>query len=257
MVDDSPKKYYSRIAIAIATYFGGPIAAGILARRNFINMGKNKFATYSIPVGIVSTFLVFVLIFSVPENILDKIPNSLIPTVYTAIIYAFIDWLQGPTLKSHKENNGTFYSLWKALGVGIMCLAILLGILFSYFYFFSDDFDTNKYESEIAQVNQNEEKALELYDLIDMGDVQVCVRFIDSVGLPAWKANIQILAAMDTIEGLYDEFILQDKILENYNLLRIQSYEWIRKSLVENTHIYDHVIDSLDLKMAKEIQKLE
>jgi len=257
MVDDSPKKYYSRIAIAIATYFGGPIAAGILARHNFINMGKNRFATYSIPVGIVATFIVFVLIFSVPENILDKIPNSLIPTVYTAIIYAFVDWLQGPTLKSHKENNGAFYSLWKALGVGAICLAIILGILFSYFYLFSDDFDTNKYDSGIAQVNQNEEKALELYDIIDVGDVQVCIHFIDSVGLPAWKSNIQILSAMDTIEGLYDEFILQDKVLENYNLLRIQSYALIRKSLVENTHIYDHVIDSLDLKMAKEIQKLE
>ncbi|GGH15012.1 hypothetical protein GCM10011418_16380 [Sphingobacterium alkalisoli] len=33
---------YSQRAISIATYLGGPLAADILARQNFINLGEEE-----------------------------------------------------------------------------------------------------------------------------------------------------------------------------------------------------------------------
>ena len=37
------KELYTQRAIGIATFFGGPLAAGILVRRNFINLGNEQY----------------------------------------------------------------------------------------------------------------------------------------------------------------------------------------------------------------------
>jgi hypothetical protein len=36
-------KLYSKRSISIVTYFGGPFAAGILVRQNYISLGKDQF----------------------------------------------------------------------------------------------------------------------------------------------------------------------------------------------------------------------
>ena len=41
-------KFYSQKAIAIASYFGGPLAAGLLIRRNYINLGMEKEGRYTL-----------------------------------------------------------------------------------------------------------------------------------------------------------------------------------------------------------------
>lgn len=40
-------KFYSLRSISIATFLGGPIAAGILIRRNFLNQNDDKKAVNS------------------------------------------------------------------------------------------------------------------------------------------------------------------------------------------------------------------
>ena len=99
------KKLYSQRAIGIATYFGGPLAAGILIRKNFINLNKERQGLNALIIGIISTFILFAGIFSIPENIIDKIPNALIPLVYTGIIYLIVEAIQGKDLKEFKENK--------------------------------------------------------------------------------------------------------------------------------------------------------
>ena len=150
---------YSQRVISIATYFGGPLAAGILARQNFINLGKEQLGKNALIIGILSTILLFVGIFSVPDHIMDKIPNAVIPLVYTGIIYLILEKFQGSELKEHKENNRPFYSAWKATGIGAVCMLILLGGIFGYAFLSPDDFDTKKYDNGIAKFNKNEEKA--------------------------------------------------------------------------------------------------
>lgn len=127
---------YSQRAILVATFFGGPMAAGILARQNFINLGDEKRGNQAFYIGIIATVLVFGLLFSLPQEWIEKIPRLAIPTVYMGIIYFLIQKFQGNELEHHKENQAPFYSLWKAFGIGLLCLLAMFVALFLYAFFF-------------------------------------------------------------------------------------------------------------------------
>lgn len=254
-------KLYSQRAISIATFFGGPLAAGILARQNFINLGKDDYGKYSLIIGIVSTILIYLGIFSLPEPIIDKIPNVLIPAIYTGIIYFIIERLQGSELADHKNNNGEFYSAWKAAGIGAICMTILLIGIFGYVYsksgviFPTGKFDV-QYDNGIARFNKNEEKALTLFTILESDSSSKSISFIDKVGIPTWEENLQILEELDKIDGLYPQLKKQDQILRNYCNLRIETFKLIRKALVENTNAYDQQIENINKKIDLEVSKL-
>lgn len=248
---------YSQRAISIATYFGGPLAAGILARQNFINLGKEQLGKNALIIGIISTILLFVGIFSVPDYIIDKIPNPLIPLVYTGIIYLIIEKYQGSELKEHKEKNRPFYSAWKATGIGAICMLFLLGSIFGYAFLSPDDFDTKTYDNGIAEFNKNEEKALQLFSIIESSSPDQAISHIDTVGLPAWKQNLVILDNLDKIEGLYDQFKKQNETLRQYSKLRIETFILIKKALSENTNSYDEQIEKLNEQIENVLKQLQ
>lgn len=250
-------KFYSQRAIAIATYFGGPLAAGYLARQNFINLGKADYGKYSMIIGIISTLLIFIGIFSTPEYIIDKIPRMLIPLVYTGIIYLIIEKLQGKELKEHKGNNGEFYSAWRAVGVGSICMVILLGGIVGYAYLSPAKFDTSKYDNGLALFNKNENVALELFNFIESSPPQKSIEFIDKQGIPTWKSNLLILSDLDKIDGLYDQLLKQDQVLRNYCNLRIEQFQLVRKSLVKNTKAYDSEFLKIARRIDDEVAKLK
>ena len=255
-------KLYSQRAISIATFFGGPMAAGFLARQNFINLGKEDYGKYSMLIGIVSTLLIFAGIFSIPEHILDKIPNILIPTIYTGIIYLIIEKLQGKELSDHKINKGEFYSAWKAAVVGAICMVVLLIGIFSYVYattgvvFPNGKFDV-QYDNAIERFTRNEEKALILFSLLETESPEKSISFIDSTGIPIWEENLGILDDLDKIKGLYKPLKKQNQVLRNYSNLRIESFKLIRRALQENTNVYDQQIESINHKIDLEISKLK
>jgi hypothetical protein len=249
-------KLYSQRSISIATYFGGPLAAGILARQNYVNLGKEQAGMYSLVIGTLSTLLLFAGIFSVPEDIMDKIPSALIPFVYTGIIYLIIEKYQGAILKSHKENKRPFYSAWRATGIGGICMVILLAGIFGYAYLAPESFDTKKYDDGIAQFNVNEEKALQLFTLLDKGNKEEIISHIDQIGIPSWQQNLTILTNLDKIEGLEKQFITQNEILRKYTLLRISYFELIRKAVDENTVKYDAQLQKINSDIEAELKKL-
>lgn len=250
-------KFYSQRAISTATFFGGPLAAGILIRQNFINSGKDEYGKYALYIGIFSTILLFAILFSIPEQIINKIPSFIIPAIYTGIIYLIVEYYQGQTLKNHKEKHGQFYSGWKAAGIGAICtIFIMLGV-FGYIYTAPEDFDTSKYNNGMAEFQKNEEKALELFNLIDTINPYKAIDFIKETGLPTWQKNIQILDELDNIDGLYQEIKNQNKILREYCQLRIKSYELISKALTQNTNIYDLKITQINNNIGDVLKQLQ
>ena len=255
-IQDIKLRFYSQRAIVIATYFGGPLAAGYLVRQNFINLGKEDYGKYALIIGIISTLLIFAGIFSIPENIIDKIPNALIPGIYTLIIYFIIEKLIGKELKEHKKNNGEFYSAWKATGIGAISMVILLVGVFGYAYLAHDNFDTKKYDSQLAIFTENEGKALVLFDKIETSQRQSLLKFIDSEGLPIWEANVKILDDMDKMEGIYDQLVIQDGILRNYCNFRIEQYQLIRKALISDTKVDEIEMQKIVKKINDEVAKL-
>jgi len=78
-------KFYSQGAIAMATFFGGPLAAGILIRENYKKFNDAKNGNRALIIGIISTILLFGFIFLIPESIIEKIPSPVIPAVYTRV----------------------------------------------------------------------------------------------------------------------------------------------------------------------------
>lgn len=123
------KKLYSQKAIGIATFFGGPMAAGYLVKKNYESFGQESHAKKAFFIGIISTLLLFAGVFSIPEHIIDKIPNAIIPAIYTGIIYLIVEKLQGQNLKEHLESGNLFHSTWKAVGIGIVNMIIILLII--------------------------------------------------------------------------------------------------------------------------------
>jgi hypothetical protein len=252
---ESTKQLYSQRSIGIATFFGGPLAAGILVQRNYINLGNESHGTQALYLGIFSTLALFLGIFSLPEELVDKIPNSVFPAIYTLIIYFVVEKLQGKELKEHQEQNGQFYSAWRAAGIGVICMAILLGGIFGYAYYSAEDFDTAKYDKGLAEVQQYEAEALELFS-IKMATPEQAVDFIETSGIPNWRKCIQTLNRMNSIEGLTDDFKKQNQILLDYYKLRIEMYQLIRRANLEDTNLYDSQIEILYKKITTLMNQL-
>lgn len=251
------KELYSQRAIGIATFFGGPLAAGILVRRNYINLGNESYGKHALSIGIISTIILFGGLFSIPEHVLDQMPGSILPAIYTIIIYFTVDKFQGKQLKEHKNGNGVFYSAWKATGVGFVCMLLIIAGVFGYVYTLGDDFDTERYDKGLAEFFKNEETALGLFELDEASPKREVTSFINRKGIPNWEKNMRILNDLDRIEGLTDQFKRQNEILREYCTLRIQSYRIIEKAILEETDKYGSEIEMLNKKIEEQISKLE
>jgi hypothetical protein len=128
MKNTSPKVFTNK-AISVATFFGGPIAAGLLMAKNFNTFGNETAARNSVFWGIISTALLFAGIFSIPEPLMNQIPNSLIPGIYTLIIAFLVEKLQGQQIKEFIAAEGTKASNWLAARYGLLGMLIMGAIL--------------------------------------------------------------------------------------------------------------------------------
>ncbi|GAB4181100.1 MAG: hypothetical protein Kow00108_17700 [Calditrichia bacterium] len=249
-------KLYSQRSIAIATYFGGPLAAGILIRQNALNLKREKQALNSLLIGIVSTFLIFFGIFQIPEEIIDKIPNAIIPLIYTGIIYLIVEKIQGNDLKIHKKNNGDFYSAWRAVGIGTISMIIITGFIFGSIFLEQTNWDQDKYDSGLTKFINNEEIAMQVFEMLDKYPKQEIVSFIETKGIPKWEENIKILDELKKIENLPVEYQEQINLLSEYCELRIQSFKLMSKAISEESSSYDSKIIRLHARINEIINKL-
>ncbi len=250
-------RLYSVRALWIATFLGSPLAAGILLRKNFIGLGEAKKGTIALWLGILSTILLFGSLFVLPEAAVEKIPNQIIPLLYTAGIYFAAKHYQGKALEAHQANGGAFYSAWNAAGVGALCLIGIFVVIFAYVFIQPTTYDTARYEEGMAKFSANEEEALTLYASLGAGETEGVNAIIQQKGIPAWQQNIQILKEMDAIEHLPAELQEQNKLLYAYCQLRLEVYALIDKALVENTDQYDARIEAKHAEIEAILDQLQ
>lgn len=247
---ETSKKFYSQTAIAIATFFGGPLAAGYLMKKNYDTLDQPENGKKALIIGIVSTILIFIGIFSIPEPIIDKIPNALIPAIYTGIIYLIVEKLHGKILKSHKASGGKFYSGWKAAGVGAIAMVILTASIFlslmitGYLSNIQLNFDSETYDREIAKFSDNENKAIAVFNVIETQTPEYLVNEFNKA-LALWKENLAIVERLNEIENLPKEILDQNTKLLKYCELRIKHDELIVKAISENTDKYVSEIEQI------------
>lgn len=82
---------YSQKAIGIATFTGGPIAVGYLIHVNYLALDKPDEGKKALLISIIATIALLGVIFLVPENIIEKIPNQLLTLMYLGIIYMIVE----------------------------------------------------------------------------------------------------------------------------------------------------------------------
>lgn len=255
-------RLYSQRAITIAIFLGGPLAAGYLAQQNFIMLGKENYGRYSLIIGILSTVLIVAGLFSIPESIIDKIPNAVIPLVYTAIIYPIIEKFQGKELKEHEDNGGAFYSGWKAAGISAVCFIFVLVFVAMAAFIAGDlsktkaNFDVSTYDKEIAKFVENEKEALKVFNVVETSKPDYLIREF-SKDLVLWKENKGIVRRLNSIENLPQKLLDQNTKLIKYCDLRIQHHTILIKTISEQTDKYVPEIEKVGSEIDQILKELK
>ena len=248
--------FYSQREIGFATFIGGPLAAGYLIRENFNTLNNPDEGKKALIIGIIATIIMFTGIFMTPENIMDKIPNQVIPFIYTGIIYLIVERLHGKILKQHKENKNEFYSGWKAAGIGFISLIIMSVGIFGYAFLAPVGAEYEMYDTELAKFSKNEEETLVFYDHIDTETNRTLIKELENKVIPKWKENVEIIKGSNQIENLPTELIQQNNILLEYSELRIKAFELFKKAISEDSDKYSEQLQQIHVEIDKQLEKL-
>ena len=127
---------YSPGQVVAGTFLGAPLAGGLFLASNFRAMGEEDLAKASNQVSFGLTVLTMVLAFLVPE----ETPNSLIPGVYTAGYYWFVNKTQAKHFEAHIEAGGPKQSHWRVAGIGLACMLALFAAMVALVIAFPDLF---------------------------------------------------------------------------------------------------------------------
>lgn len=123
-------KIYQDKAIWVGTFMGGPLVAGYLMAENFKAFNETDKAKKTWIYAIIATVIVFGGVFLIPENI--KIPNQIIPLIYTGIAYYLVQHFQGQNILAHLNSGGQFFGWWRTIAVGLIGLVISLIPIFGF-----------------------------------------------------------------------------------------------------------------------------
>lgn len=123
-------KIYKDRAIWVGTFLGGPLVAGYLIAENFKTFNEITKAKKTWIYAIIATVIIFGGIFLIPENV--KIPNQIIPLIYTVIASFLVQHFQRQKIANHINLGGQIYNWWRIIAVGLIGLAITIIPIFGY-----------------------------------------------------------------------------------------------------------------------------
>lgn len=119
----------TRAMVSLVTGVGGPLAGAFLMSHNYRVFGKAELARKTLIYGIIATFVLCGGIFLVPAEIMDAVPNSVIPGAYTAAIYVLFQQLQFAAVEEKIKAGMSKYSYWKATMVALGSALILMTLI--------------------------------------------------------------------------------------------------------------------------------
>ena len=249
-------KFYSKKTIGIATFLGGPLAAGYLIRENYLSLNKPDEGKNALMISIVATVLLFSGIFMIPENIMDKVPSQILPIIYTAIIYYIVDLKQGEILQAHEDNGNEFFSGWKAAGVGLVSLLIISAFIFGGAYFSSNDESLEVYDAKMDAFSVNESESMKFYSHLETETKFSLLKELDEVVIPKWEENIQIIDEASKIVDLPGEVKEMNVELKTYSQLRIKAFNLFKKAIQEDTDAYTNELNKVHAEIDTQLKVL-
>ncbi|MCA9034147.1 MAG: hypothetical protein KDA91_03400 [Planctomycetaceae bacterium] len=120
-------KLHSPGGVVWATFLGAPLAAGIVMALNYARAGRGENVWKAIAGGVAASIVLLGLVFAIPDEILDKIPNAVFYVPQLLIVSAVAKKLQGRLVEEHVARGGELVSGWRSAGIGLMCLPLLIG----------------------------------------------------------------------------------------------------------------------------------
>jgi hypothetical protein len=145
---DLPKIFREQ-AIMRGTFLGGPLAAGYLIAHNFKVFGEKDKVRNTWIISILATVLIFYIILHLAASV--KIPNQVIPFLYSGIAYGLVAYYQSKNIESHLKERGQYYNGWRVAGTSIIALLITCAGVFSCVYFTDPTFTASRKEYGITK----------------------------------------------------------------------------------------------------------
>ena len=120
-------KMYNAFAISLATLFGSVLAAGLLIYANFDNYGKKTKGVVTVILTILATivFLFASLFVSLGSTLVYILTNFILAVLMMPLTL----FLQGDLIEAHEDDEKPFHSLFRAIGIGVVCMLGLGAIL--------------------------------------------------------------------------------------------------------------------------------
>lgn len=120
---------YDARAVTLATFFGSPIAGGILMAINYRRLGDAGKAAAAVIATIVATGLAVLIGWNAPQS-----GASIIGIAMVLVTSVIARRLQGQDIAEHVKQGGQLGSRWRAFFLGILILALLVGGVFAATY---------------------------------------------------------------------------------------------------------------------------
>ncbi len=118
---------YTPRAVGLATFLGGPLAGTVVMAMNYRRVGRPASAVKAILGGLAGTAALGALAFVLPEHS----PGFLLGLIPLFVMVKLASTLQGETVNRHKYAGGKIASMWKAAGVGLLSLILLVAVVFA------------------------------------------------------------------------------------------------------------------------------
>lgn len=235
-------KIYKDRAIWVGTFLGGPLAAGYLIAENFKAFDDSEKAKKTWIYAIIATIVVFGGVFLIPDNV--KIPNQIIPLIYTSLAYYLVQHFQGQNISKHINAGGHLHSWWRTISVGIIGLAITI-IPIGGFALLSDSvanasittktYGIMKHEIAFDKSNVSETEVNQLADGLTK------TTFFDEAVTKyvyAKKVNDKYELSISVVDGIAND----NQALQPFKDLRTD----LQKLFPNNKIVFKLVVDNLD-----------
>lgn len=156
--------------------------------------------------------------------------------------YAFL-----PSLKKPAENK----LKWATAG-----LLSLLTLASSFMVYKKLPNDIAAYDKEMKRFATLETMALQVFQMPENTSNKVLMKELEDRGIYFWNENLELVKNCEKMD-LPAKIKTRNKLLKEYCVLRIESYELLYKSLAENTRTYDAELNAYNQKIENVIREIE
>lgn len=120
---------FTEKAIGVATLIGGPLAGTFLMARNFRSLHNERGARLTLTIGALFSLFLFTGFAFVPETLVDKLPNGLIPFVYGLVGLLVVRSYQRKDIAAHIAAGGKKGPWFFAVGSGVVSMVVTMGYI--------------------------------------------------------------------------------------------------------------------------------